>query len=110
MIVITSLSPSVFHLHSGDRFTLNVQDELGGEILINEEIKVDRVIDFIASYRFALGDGTVTGFHLAGIFANKKELPQEIQNAVMFNDLAPAKQKRFVESCGLAAPNTTWRG
>ncbi len=74
MIIITKLLDTVRRVYPGDSFNLTISDDLGCQILISEEITVAKTIDFIASFRFALEDGTCPGFHLTGIFANKDEL------------------------------------
>lgn len=101
MIVITSLSSKKFHLLPDDEFCLKVTDSLGCEVLIRETITEHKVIDYIASFRFALEDGTCPGFHLTGIFANKAELPKEIREAVFIEDLTPEQYVRFVRSVGI---------
>lgn len=101
MIVITSLNDTPIFVIPGDKFHLTLSDAMGCEIIIREEITVKKEINFIASFRFALDDGTCPGFHLTGIFANKDELPIEIQNAIMFEDLTIDQQKRFVNSVGI---------
>jgi len=63
----------------GDTFNFTVKDSLGCEVVIREEITSRKLIDFIASFRFALADGTCPGFHLTGIFGCKSELPDEIK-------------------------------
>ena len=101
MIVITSLSRTKMYAEPGDTFRMTVADNLGFECIINEEVTVERVIDYVASFRFALEDGTCPGFHLTGIFANSKELPEEIRNAVMFEDLSQDQKERFAASVGV---------
>lgn len=100
MIVITSLNTTPRKVEPGDRFRLCVRDQTNCEIVIDEEITVARTIDFIASFRFALEDGTCSGFHLTGIFANRATLPIELQNARMFTELPPEQRERFIASCG----------
>lgn len=101
MIIITKLLDTVRRVYPGDSFNLTISDDLGCQILISEEITVAKTIDFIASFRFALEDGTCPGFHLTGIFANKNELPEEMKNAVMFDDLTAAQQRNFINSVGV---------
>lgn len=101
MIVITHLNRTPRVVFPGDYFNLTVSDKFGCEVVIREEITVAKTLDFIATFRFALEDGTCPGFHLTGIFANSQELPVEIQNAVMIEDLPPDKYQRFVSSCGV---------
>ena len=98
MIVITELKDKVIHVLPGDSFNMVIQDETGSEVIISEQITVEKTIDFIASFRFALEDGTVPGFHLMGVFACKSELPVELQNAVMLADLQEDKRRRFIDS------------
>lgn len=100
MIVITSLNREQRHLLPGDRFNLEVSDATGGKVLISETITEAKVIDFIASFRFALEDGRCPGFHLTGIFANSNELPQEIANAKMLADLTPEQLQNFLATIG----------
>lgn len=101
MIVITSLSEISRHVCQGDTFNLTIHDGMHHEVIIKEEITVTKEINFIASYRFALEDGTCPGFHLCGIFGNSKELPKEIREAKMFDDLTRKQQKKFVKSVGI---------
>lgn len=100
MIVITSERFDRFCVAPTDRFCLTVSDSLGAKIIIDEEITVNRTIDFVASYRFALEDGTCPGFHLAGIFGNKAELPIEIVNAKRLSDLTPEQLENFTRTVG----------
>lgn len=100
MIVLTQVIRNFRKLHAGDRFCLTIRDATSSSVIIDEEITSDRVIDYIASFRFALDDGTCPGFHLTGIFANSNELPVEIQNAVLYSDLPDDKRKRFLETIG----------
>jgi len=101
MIVITSLNRTPRQISPGDIFNLVITDKLGSEVVIKETVTVAKTLDFVASFRFALEDGTCPGFHLTGIFANSAELPAEIQNAVMIDDLPADKYQRFVSSCGI---------
>lgn len=101
MIVITTLIDSIRFVQPGDIFSLTLEDATGSEILISEKITEHKVIDFIASFRFALEDGTCPGFHLTGIFANRAELPKEIREAVMFDDLTPKQKQRFIETANI---------
>lgn len=101
MIVITSLNPNPRYVEPGDKFCLVINDALGCKVMVEEEITVRKVIDFIASFRFALEDGTCPGFHLTGVFANKAELPKELQEAVMLDDLTPEQRHNFERSVGI---------
>lgn len=123
MIVITQKSDAGFYVEPGDVFHLTVSDDsddfgvltvgkggaVHGRILITEEITVSKFIDFIAAYRFALEDGTCPGFHLTGIFGNSAELPQEIKEAKLFEELTPNQQKRFAKSIGVKIPRKAKR-
>jgi len=73
---------------------------LGCEVLIQEKITVSKTIDFIASYRFALEDGTCPGFHLCGIFGNQTELPEEFKEAKLLEDLTKEQYRNFARSVG----------
>jgi hypothetical protein len=101
MIVITHKNETVRCVMSGDTFNLSIDDQMGCHVIIREEIKVNKVIDFIASFRFALDDGTCPGFHLMGVFACKSELPEELKKAVMLEDLTPKQYENFVKSVGV---------
>jgi hypothetical protein len=101
MIVITSLNNIPRYVMAGDLFRLTVRDATGCTILIEEEITVSKKIDFIASYRFALEDGTCPGFHLCGIFGNTKELPVEIQQAKRLEDLTTVQRVNFLRTVGI---------
>ena len=101
MIVITTLSRTPRNVCPGDVFNLTIIDDLECKVIICEQITVSKVIDFIASFRFALEDGTCPGFHLTGIFANSKELPKEIQDAVMLEDLTKKQYENFKKSVGI---------
>lgn len=101
MIVITSLDNTPRHLHPGDEFQLLVTDSTGATVVIRETILVEKVIDYIASFRFALEDGTCPGFHLTGVFACRSELPKELQEAVLFQDLTPEQKANFERTVGI---------
>ena len=100
MIVITRLYTGVKYCAPGDIFNLTISDATGCEVVISEQITIKKTINFVASFRFALEDGTCPGFHLTGIFGNKDELPIEIKKAILFEDLTAQQQKRFMNSVG----------
>lgn len=101
MIVITKLVEAPRVVCPGDEFHMTITDGLNCKILISEIITVYKTLDFIASYRFALEDGTCPGFHLCGIFANKTELPIEMRNAVLLEGLTPEQYANFVRTVGI---------
>ena len=101
MIVITEKSDRIIHCSPGDNFNFTVTDCFGSQVIITEEITVYKIIDFIASYRFALEDGTCEGFHLCGIFAESKKLPSELKNAIMFKDLTRKQKRNFRKTVGV---------
>lgn len=101
MIVITSLVETPRRVYAEDEFCLRVSDKTGSEVLIREVITENKVLDFIASYRFAQEDGTVVGFHLSGVFACKSELPKELQEAVLIEDLTLEQRANFVRTAGI---------
>lgn len=104
MIVITRLIETPKFLVPNDEFCLRVSDVTGCEVVITERVTVTKVIDFIASFRFALEDGTCPGFHLTGVFANKAELPKELREAVLIEDLSPEQYANFVRTVGVERP------
>lgn len=104
MIVLTSVSTYSRHVMPTDVFSLKIEDEMGCEIIIEEQIIVHKIINFIASYRFALEDGTCPGFHLCGIFGNQDELPKEIVNAHRLEDLSDEQYRNFCSSVGTFIP------
>lgn len=101
MIVITYLDTRPRHALPGDEFHLRVHDDTGAEVVVRERITVEKVIDFIASYRFALEDGTCPGFHLSGVFACSAELPKELREAVRFEALSDVQRANFIASVGV---------
>ena len=101
MIVITHKNENSKYVCEGDTFRLTIDDKTGHRVIIEEEVKQSKTIDFIASFRFALDDGTCPGFHLMGVFACKSELPEELKNAVMLEDLALKQYNNFVKSVGV---------
>ena len=101
MIVLTEVRRKVFCVSTGDSFNLSVRGGDKKETIITEEITVTKVIDFIASFRFAMEDGKCLGFHLSGFFGNSTELPKEIQEAKRFEDLTEMQRKYFTESVGV---------
>lgn len=105
MIVITKLNRVERYVCPGDHFCLTITDDMGCDVIIHEEITVNKVIDFIASFRFAMEDGTCPGFHLTGIFANSKELPEEMKTAKMLGDLTKDQYKNFADSVGIKIGN-----
>lgn len=100
MIVITKLSKDLIYVCPGDIFRLTITDDLSHKVIISEKITKTKTIDFIASFRFALENGICPGFHLTGIFANSTELPIEIQEAVMLEDLTKEQYDNFKKSIG----------
>jgi len=106
MIVITKLIDSVRYVIPGDEFHMTIHDATGCEVIIREKITVSKVINFIATFRFALEDGICPGFHLTGIFANKDELPVEMKNAKTLSQLTKEQLKNFTESVGIEIKET----
>jgi len=106
MIVITKLVDTPRCVVAGDEFHLSITDGLNCSVVINEKITVNKVIDFVASFRFALEDGTCPGFHLMGVFACKKELPKELQEGILFENLTRKQQERFCRSVGIEIKST----
>lgn len=101
MIVLTYVKKDTSRIvQPGDEFHLTISDAFNTEVVIREQITKHKVIDFIATYCFTLEDGTVPGFHLAGIFGNQGELPEEIKNAIPVYDLPEEKLKNFITTCG----------
>lgn len=100
MIIITYLNETSTHVMCGDTFNPEIEDGLNSTLVINEEITVQKEINFVASYRFALEDGTCPGFHLCGIFANKDELPLEFKNAKMLDELTGEQFRNFERTVG----------
>lgn len=101
MIVITETKIKPFALYPGDQFCLSVSDDLGSKVVIKETITKETMIDFVAAFRFANEDGTCEGFHLTGIFAQRRKLPKEIREAVQFDDLTPEQRQNMIDSLGI---------
>ena len=101
MIVITSLSTNTKCCNVGDEFQLIIKDGFNCTVVLHEIITVSKVIDYIASFRFARSDGNCQGFHLMGVFACRSELPDEFKNAVMFGDLTKEQADNFIKSVGI---------
>lgn len=108
MIIIIGLDQSKkWYVEPGDKFKLTIINNIigieapVGEVVIEEVITKHMVIDFVASFRFALEDGTCDGNHLAGIFANSRELPKEIKAGVMIDDLTPEQFENFKKSVAI---------
>lgn len=101
MIVLTSIGNKIFNCTKGDRFRLTISDSTGCDVVIDEEITENKIIDYIATYRFAMEDGRCPGFHLCGIFGNRNELPKEIIEAIPFNDLTRKQKENFKKTCSI---------
>jgi len=100
MIVITGKVNEVHKVQVGDLFQVLLKDSMGSQILLQEIIKVERVIDYIVSFRFAKEDGECQ-FQLAGFFGSKDDLPEEMENAVYLQDLTVEQQQKFVATVGI---------
>lgn len=100
MIIITNQVDIKKHCTPGDTFTLTVWDRFGSECVITEEITVEKVIDYAATFKFADEDGTCSSFNLCGIFSCNGQLPREIREATHFNDLTTEQKLRFSATCG----------
>jgi hypothetical protein len=105
MIIITSLNTQSRWVGPGDEFRLTIRDGLDCEVVIREIVTVGKEINFVASFRFALEDGTCPGFHLIGVFANKDELPKELKEAKFLEDLTPKQYLNFTKSIGTELSN-----
>jgi hypothetical protein len=101
MIVITCLKLEEHRLKPGDIFSVSIADSLGQSWEIEEEITREQTIDYMASFRFACENGACLGFHLMGVFANSKCLPDEFKEAVMFDDLSEEQKRNFRQSIGI---------
>lgn len=101
MIVITSLNQNPIYVCAGDTFQLTITDDMDCQVVISENITTQKTINFTASYRFALEDGTCPGFHLSGVFANKDELPKELADAKMLDQLTETQYENFARTVGI---------
>jgi hypothetical protein len=101
IVITTENKGRVFDCPEGTVFTMTVTDGKGKETVIKEEILVHRTIDYFVSFRFALEDGTCTGFHLCGFFGCKHNLPEEIKNAKKLLELTQSQLKTFIATCGM---------
>ena len=98
MIVITKLvTDCPRFVHPGDIFSLKINKE---EVII-ETITEEKVIDYVASFRFARTDGSCVGFHVMGFFGNSKELPDEMKKAKQLKDLTSKQRENFNRTCGV---------
>ena len=100
MIVITSLMKSPKYVCAGDRFQLTVSAHGHKDVVISEDITYNGVIDFAVSFRFADDKGRCIGFHLSGFFGCKDNLPKEMKEAKMFEDLKGEQRRNFIKTCG----------
>jgi hypothetical protein len=101
MIVITGKNETERCVVPGDTFQLTVTEQGNQEIIIEELITEMKTINFICSFRFTLDDGSCPGFHLSGFFGNKDELPREIEEAVLLEDLTEEQRKNLEKSVGI---------
>lgn len=102
MIVITHLrTDRVYHLMAGDVFHLSFRQGITEDVVIEEHITENVEIDFIASFRFTQDDGTCLGLHASGIFANQKNLPEEMKAAKLMHELTPEQLANFERTCGI---------
>lgn len=101
MIVLTAVRTDLEkHLDEGDIFNMIMRDQTGSEVILTETLKGPQIINYVATYRFADEDGTVRQFHLSGIFGDRDNLPRDIADAVRYDNLEPAVQRRFFDTCG----------
>jgi hypothetical protein len=101
VIVLTSVVECKYNVCVGDTFNLTVHTPYEEYSIIRETILENRSIDYIASFRFAKEDGTISGFHLSGFFGNKDNLPVEIENAVHIDDLSDVQRSNFLKSLNM---------
>ncbi len=107
MIVLTSINCTPKSLAAGDEFCLLVKDSTGCEVMVTEEVTVNKTIDFVAAFRFALEDGTCPGFHLTGIFGCIHELPKEILLGKLLEELTDEQAAKFAQTCGVKTVGQT---
>lgn len=110
MIIITSENKDrEWCVGPGDEFRLSLKSDLeingqlckSSETVLSEKITVNKIINYICTFRFANEDGTLIGFHLAGFFGNKDNLPEDIKTAKRLNDLTKKQRKNFDKSAGV---------
>ena len=106
MIVITTLDTETYYIAAGSKFQLTISGTTSlygamGIVVIEEECTKCGFVDFCASFRFTLDDGTCVGNHFCGIFARESELPEEIKNAKMIKDLSPKQRENFFKSINI---------
>ena len=98
MIIITSKGTTNRTVLPGDHFVLSIR-EGGREVdRLEEEITETMEINFYCSFRFAREDGTIVSPHLSGFFGNSANLPEEIKNAVYWEDLPTWKRTNTINS------------
>lgn len=108
MIVLISVCEREYWAEEGDVFRLTVTRHLHEDVIIEEEIVGEpRPINFIASFIFALDDGTCPSYHLCGFFGDKDNLPEEIGNAKNFTELTETQQNNFIKSVGIKFEDCT---
>ncbi len=107
MIVKTKEKLGIYkYVCAGDEFSLTISDGKNSEVMLREVFTQDKVIDYVAVFRFASTDGTCKGFHVCGIFANTMELPDELKNAISVQDLSEIQRHNFMNSCGALVVST----
>lgn len=99
MIILTYKFDKPFHVHPGDTFRITITDNFKCEVVIQEEIITERIIDFVASFRYADNDGFCSTFNLCGIFAESRNLPVEFRDVVLYHDLPAHIKENFIRSC-----------
>lgn len=111
MIVITKVDRQSRTLLPGDKVQVTWErhmfppehphpDVLTEEIL-SQDITVTTTIDCVMMFQFADDSGRVLGFHMSAFIGRQDELPLELQNGVMFQDLSHDQKRNFLETCGM---------
>jgi hypothetical protein len=98
LIILITVKECDYTIYPGDTFSLTINDD----IIVSETFTEKRVINYVATFVFAKENGSVLSSNACGIFGNKNDLPEEIKNAVYWEDLPIDKRNNFISSAGFS--------
>lgn len=100
MIIWVGQNSADFWVEPGDTFTLKIHSEKGEDRQVYE-ITEPTHITMYGGFVFANQDGTVEHPQYIGFFGDRDNLPTELEDALLQEELSPQQYQNFITSYGL---------